>query len=334
MIYHFLKAFYPFEKYSKIASNKGDIGYLGQWYLPPSVTLAYSIKNRDIQLVNYYLLRFVDINKRVEMLSTPSMPIATVARILLSLSDEYFVEAKDLIITYLTPFAPLPALDDIDDHFDLAKLHNIFTMFKTDNNFIFSMIPKMIINYIKNSKIITKSLVAKLAKASNDLDQYFINYTGYHFYRAIINIVLNKDINIANLNNIELRELAILATSVLNSKVITKLIAQLGTFHIDRVASEVLYDLDYYNNATHKAYSIINFSIYLSNNNRIDKICPLKKLAQVIKANKKSGITPANRIKITDAETAMRLKQVIDVKSYLAPATEFDKDLMIQFGLL
>lgn len=36
----------------------GDIGYNGQFYLPPWACLVYAVKANDLELVRYYLLRY------------------------------------------------------------------------------------------------------------------------------------------------------------------------------------------------------------------------------------------------------------------------------------
>ena len=52
-----------FDVFARLAMLTGDIGYNGQWYLPVLICLAYAIENRNKDLLNYYLLRFVNKNK-------------------------------------------------------------------------------------------------------------------------------------------------------------------------------------------------------------------------------------------------------------------------------
>ena len=51
-----------FELHCYLAMNMGDIGYLAQFYIPLDITLAYCIKAKDLELLNYYLLRFISEN--------------------------------------------------------------------------------------------------------------------------------------------------------------------------------------------------------------------------------------------------------------------------------
>ena len=49
----------PFERYCRIRMLKGEIGYNGQFYLPVYACLFNCIKTNNLDLFNYYLLRFI-----------------------------------------------------------------------------------------------------------------------------------------------------------------------------------------------------------------------------------------------------------------------------------
>ena len=50
----------PFEQYCRLKMLNGQIGYNGQWYLPVYACLFYSIKNDNLNLFNYYIIRYFD----------------------------------------------------------------------------------------------------------------------------------------------------------------------------------------------------------------------------------------------------------------------------------
>ena len=126
-----------------------------------------------------------------------------------------------------------------------------------------------------------------------------------------------------------------LAVSVLNSKVINAIVNLISvnaamdiTNEMAIIFSEVLYDLSIYRDW---ATMQLEVSLYLSNNGDIigeSQIDVLYKRLSYIDINEEFDT------KIYDAETALRLSTLINVKPFLDPATEFDKNLMIQFGLL
>ena len=48
-----------FEQYCRLQMLSGNIGYNGQFYLPPYACMFNCIKNNNLNLFNYYLLRFI-----------------------------------------------------------------------------------------------------------------------------------------------------------------------------------------------------------------------------------------------------------------------------------
>ena len=53
----------PFELYCNKSMSQGKIGFEGQFYLPPYVCLLYSARIGDMELVNYYVIRYFDGNR-------------------------------------------------------------------------------------------------------------------------------------------------------------------------------------------------------------------------------------------------------------------------------
>lgn len=50
----------PFESYCHLAMLAGDIGYNGQWYLPPYAALFAAIRHGDMELFDYYVDRYLE----------------------------------------------------------------------------------------------------------------------------------------------------------------------------------------------------------------------------------------------------------------------------------
>ena len=140
-----------------------------------------------------------------------------------------------------------------------------------------------------------------------------------------------------------------LAKSVLNSKVINTINnsnitnankSYINNFAIkDIIISEIIYDTKVdINMIISPTDNKLIVSIYLSNNALlfIDQLSPIDVLYNDIvnyEATKKQ-IIRLSTPKIYYAETGLRLSNLVNVKPFLYPATDFDKQLMQQFGLL
>ena len=150
------------------------------------------------------------------------------------------------------------------------------------------------------------------------------------YYLNLLAILLNKDVDL-DIISLHLSYYVIgLAISVMNFTFISQLhgnwLVSIAPENI--VISEVVYDIEFINtNIPNWIKYMLTISIYLSN-----KAIILTTPIPLVKTYE--DISLLKGVKIYDPETALRLSAVIDVKPYLQPATEFDKNLMIQFGLL
>ena len=199
---------------------------------------------------------------------------------------------------------------------------------------------------IKNFGLITKKLVDNAQKLLT-----LINIDNNVNYIKILKLLTNQDFDIDSFITITNTKIKIdngflsLAFSVLNGSICHKIIASgYKKQNISTFISEVLYNIDpiLINNGS--GNSNIYFSVCLAKqqynygiNNLIYKPGQLN-LYKFYKAilNDKTVYHPhnENEIRIYDAETALRLSELVDVKPFLYPLTDFDRNLMIQFELL
>ena len=365
-----------FDLYCHIVMLIGNSGYNGQLYLPPYVCLLYAIKNGDIELINYYFLRYYSNWQQMLIDIEWSMPFNrfdktgydSFTMFMLTISkDKYtYTYLINLLNKYnkngLDTCLKMKSLVDSDDY-DNDEVEGFYDNEETEGTHKYSYMtafkrldstdaielilsdvrirdinPHIIADFIRFSTgYITKQNInnAKLILASLNTVETGNYGEGYKNLLKILTGEEPNHIKYINKGSNVGGYWVTLAFAVMNSKIINKLIELEVNCTIDPLASEVLYDITILNkliNSNIYNSSISNFiqtattlSLYLSNlalysnitNNKINMITTL-----------------VNKYNIIDPETALRLSYVTNVKPYLKPANEFDKNLMAQFGLL
>ena len=356
-----------FELHCYVAMNMGDIGYLAQFYLPVDIILAYCIKAKDLELLEYYLLRYIQLPK-------PNKPILDVLSLVVDHHNIDFFSDQTKILTYLADMYFQPALallkkfglynqtNIIEPNVSTIYFNNIldyliniepdkFQQVLNNKSIIFpTMYFSFIAHKMRDQGLITSFTINNASKMFKIINNNFYKNGAVNDYLNILKLLLNQDFDITpyiGTDGIVDRQLTSLAFSVLNGPICRKIIAiNQSTDFYHPLVSEVLYDIDFYCKL-HQVYTNIDISIYLAKqqykfinnniNNLIDKSNQLMLYKTYNKINNYNKRQQENyfgtiSIEIYDAETAKRLSDIIDVNSFLLPATEFDKDLMIQFG--
>ena len=97
------KVLTPFESYCNQAMLQGQVGFNGQFYLPPYICLLYSARIGDVELINYYLIRYLDGNKRwaQDVYSVTSMLTPILPQLLLTISKD---SVRPMLINYFNKF--------------------------------------------------------------------------------------------------------------------------------------------------------------------------------------------------------------------------------------
>ena len=329
----------PFEQYCRLRMLQGEIGYNGQWYLPVYACLFNAIKADNLDLFNYYLIRFFTDNQNI-----------TESAILWHENFLSFLFVIDFLCNkYVNNYQVATMKTNLVNKIGQQTLKSFETLknqFSHSSNAFGAIKPELVttdqpfpnidsINLeikvistttINNAKVMIDLVLNKYPQSIRR-DRY-INY---------LNILLNNNIDLTLFNldpndeDSDIFDLIVLAQSVLNGKVLNaigNIIPNLYRFkvyaNIELIFSEVLYDLSFYDIRWGEELEV---SLYLSNNAIIllNNPSPLDDLCKSIK-DLHSG-------SIKDAETALRLANLVDVEPYLDPITTFDKDLMVQFGL-
>lgn len=347
----------PFELYCDYAMRLGATGYNGQFYLPPYVCLFNSVKDDDIELVQYYLLRYfvnsdwTSTTLALEWTNNASGHGAVLVNILLYLSKNDKIE--NLIIEYIckvltnngTVTAYYEAIDDIikkrviDFESDLIRLNS-----NKLNNYVQLSFPVVDLNelywFIKQFGFIAFEVFDQAKVMYNKVDKLFAPSRNRDRYLNFLAILLGKNIDVS-LASIE-HEYFGLAISVMNYRVFDKF-NRLGYkqyyYNHNITISMVIYDIKLINdNRGLDGRAKLYVSVYLSNrslelSNTIPHIIMLYN--DIVKFERRINTKHyCPKPEIYDPETALRLSTTVDVKPYLKPATEFDKNLMVQFGLL
>lgn len=354
----------PFEQYCNIAMHTGDIGYDGQFYLPRYIPIFYAIKKRDADLINYYLLRYVNPQTDVQVLVRKAQE-QKLYRAYVTMARTYYPYALNLLAKYFP--------DVIANNSQATRLATIFnqeldlinSIVSTNNQtrrrreleISFSNLPQIVYDYLQLSCVLTSDFVILLTQLSNLINN-LSNIKNYALLRVSLNILLNIDFDIdsalqmldVNKNQVNSgfanRPLTIVsntnmllffALTVLNGKVLDKLLPEkLDDSKNRSIISEVLYSIDY-KISNIDLYDNIGFTIvcskYLVNPMLYRNDIPIIELYSEISADQQNTWRFA-KPQIYDPETAQRLAQVVNVGPYLDPITSLSKDLMIQFGLL
>ena len=358
----------PFELYCNYAMRSGDIGYNGQWYLPPYACLFNSIKNDDIDLLQYYLLRYFvnnnwDLTKdALDWKNDKLGNNSALVNILLYLSKNDKI--KNLIINYI-----LIATGSDSKYLDVynqALSYNIAPDFELNLLYLdstrlddYSQIPFPDIDlddlyeFIRRSGFIPFEVFDQAELMYDKVSKIFAPSVNRDYYLNFLAVLLGKDVDINliiktrnNGTRYVPAQFTNLVITVMNYTMFDKLNKQkllIGLNDYDIVPSMIIYDTRLANNPNLYDYIQNTFavSLYLSNKSigvtrDYVSMIPLIKIYKSLRVSNKeikhvqATVTPV----IYDAETALRLADITDVKPYLQPATNFDKNLMIQFGLL
>lgn len=334
----------PFELYTKTVMRLGQIGYNGQFYLPPYACLFNSIKNNDLDLLQYYLLRYFgndfDITKEAINWLIGDQKLYNIL-IYLSNKDskniikQFYsktIEGTDLINFNKSKLSIINNQVDKAFYFDLLNFNSTKLDQYITFTFPFPFINADTILYVisKNDSFIKTETIVKANVMYDKINTLFPPSINRDYYLNLLAILLNKDVNINTISNHLSNYVVGLALSVMNFTFISQLADDWATSLAPEniVISEVLYDIKFINtDMPNWIKYMLTISIYLSNNAIIlTNPIPLVQTYENIRL--------FNKVKIYDPETALRLVDVINVKPYLLPLTDFDKNLMIQFDLL
>ena len=345
-----------FDQFTKYATLSGDIGYNGQFYVPVLICIAYSIRNKDNNLLNYYLLRFFVIKYKLRQLAFKDYQSHIF--ILLTLANEYNKDIYDYLVSILEPLrlrvftnsTTVITLDDIKETQFNSSVFNLPTALaamdidavKKYANMEFntrSPIGSVVDDIAYRGNLITISYINKVRVMRDLVLKLFTASDARNQYLDALAILLGDDIDLQpyiNTNNFN--DIVRLAFAVLNSKVITE-ITKHGTpdFATSEIpASEVVYNVSILSKIYDSGYRTAALtSIYLANRaNEITKRLPLLDTLNDIKAAIYKGGTLEALVGgayILDPETAVKL-QDFNTSDYLYPVTQFNYDLMVQFG--
>ena len=376
----------PFEYYTNIAMLNGQIGFNGQFYLLPYVCLLYAIRVNDLELINYYLLRYKvndwyrtiknlgwdldndDINYPSTFLAL-ALSLSKNKQFLLNQFDQNKVKIY-LDITNKTNPDRLQFLG-LGSNVE-ANLIAFYTVEPSevhlDNEYSFPFIDIRKMGQWINASIgcINKDLIGKARIMLKLIQDNFIQNENSIIYTDVLKVLLNQNDIIysyklrtllnQNINNIdwyqtglhspvtELYNILIFAFSVGNSKIINMYpyVAEFGlSVVIDSrrfIVSEILYDLTHVFSVEEGHTAANRVSIYLNNlAYDLNDNSPIFNIYEYIEYGDSDDEDESGRqhgvATINDAETAYRLSTIIDINTQiLAPATAFDKELMLKFG--
>ena len=340
-----------FDQFCKYAMLSGDIGYDGQWYLPIIVCLAYCIKNRDKDLLNYYINRFININK-FDLTQLALKQYSYYTPIILTLTKEYDTS----MISTVTP--PTNS-DEVRPDKTNTTIVNIMSSQSRFNPQIITQLPNvysgiMVREIFENGGLITKDYINSARIAQQYVLQHYPQSQVRDQYLDTLAVLLNQDINLqpyigpralymSNFLTKVDRGIVTLAFAVLNSKIINKILnPNLSLITSDTISndtgivSEVVYDIDMdiiYKIKNIYLYNSVILSIYLADRAiEINTNLPLVDIYNTIKNCPYLSATPealAMGAYILDAETAIKLS---NNSNYLYPITQFSYDLMVQLG--
>lgn len=331
-----------FDQFCRLRMLYGAAGYNGQLYIPVYACLFHCIKDNNLDLFNYYLIRFFSyrFGRTLYAISWTAGSISLLL-VINFLFDKY--DSSNMFKANFTNFINngaegKRALDDYNEFIQIRS-HDAFSLIE----------PKLLTNNqdfpdINSIHIVSDLDILSIAKVNDAKTMIDLVKSKYPIsinrdkYISYLDILLNNNIDLTLFNmdpnddNNDISLLTTLAVSVLNSKVlnaISALIPNINEFY-DRseeglLFSEVLYDLSIYYNWNNRELEI---SIYLSNNATIFAD-DLSKIDNIYRKIKSGNVYTY----LYDAETALRLSGLINTKPYLDPVTEFDKELMLKFGL-
>ena len=360
-----------FDLFTNIIMLAGNSGYNGQFYLPPYVALLYAIRDADIELIDYYFLRYNTGNPK-QTLKNLGWPLEV--NYLSKINYDSFIpfmlsinkSMYNYLIKYLSTYYSKNEVDKylsiksvIDRNASEQKVEKFYdnenvnyyymTAFKKldATNAIISIRAGLWIRDV-DPDIVVNSIIFSTGYITNQhinnaraiLDVLNTVRTGMYGerYKGILEILCGQIPDyIANLarNAIVNSGILTLAFAVMNDKVIDKLIEIEAVCEFYPLSSEVLYDITILNKLVNSTIYDNDIKTFVQTAGTISLYLSNLALYSNITNNKINMITILNnKYKILDPETGLKLSTVTDVKPYLAPATEFDKKLMIQFGLL
>ena len=189
----------PFELCSYLAMNMGDIGYLGQFYLPIDVILAYCIQAKDLELLNYYLIRFINQNGRLHQINSGFINFVNnnSAVVLTYLAEQYFPPALKLLtdfklIFYKTMIRDISMTDELWDSYyylfngDIDQMEDLSKF-----NFLSQIDINFFMRKVNDVGIITKKLIHNANKLL-----LLVDNNSNLDYVKILKILTNQDVDI------------------------------------------------------------------------------------------------------------------------------------------
>ena len=210
----------------------GDIGYLAQFYLPLDIILAYCIKAKDLELLNYYLIRFITKNNAILLNElgvfasrSQRMSVTKKTKILTYLASEYFKPALPLLLQY-----------NFTQHDQTTRSFYVdlftFDIDQIDDKFL-TFLPQIDIDSLWN-KLYTFGLISKRFIANINKILNLINIKTDNNYIKILKLLTNQDFDITSFITSTTDGTIIvspaflsLAISVLNKPICDKLLAPL-----------------------------------------------------------------------------------------------------------
>lgn len=346
----------PFELYCNNAMLQGKIGYDGQFYLPPYVALLYASRIGDMDLVNYYLIRYFNGNDSWEQ--DTYWPLDAVSpsfiRILLTISKD---NIRANLIDYFNKYYFIDIANYYGSGLKFAIHDNLSALWYVEADWLGSdisdstyqqAIGAVLTRVGVNYGCITPQFIAKVQAMLYKLNNvYLVNKLEYNIiaYIDLLKILMGQvvDLNRYNNNN---HYLAILLTAAFcvynegtkatvfntinNNQFLVNTLGSRYTF----IPTLVMYD---YNPDTiiNKFNTVNTINLYLNNlaYGRIENI-PLINYYLAIK----NGLYQNDdRFKIHDPETTLRLIRYFSSQQllpYLAPSTDFDKQILIDNNII
>lgn len=245
----------PMETVMKVGIGVGDSGYLMHLFIDPSIAIIYAIRSKNVNLVKYYLNRYeIDDNFTVEILQTAIQTdnleivrlIAAVAPDTL-VADKFEIGPNLLANKKWLKFVNIPMLNDkIFQAFNTIDVEAIKDFTITNRSEVINS------SFTVDVYMVTKDIIKRAKLAYNYLINVLKNDSSY---LTCLKILLNMPIILKNTSELLMTKYASLAYSVLNGQAIEMIKRKPSSV----AASEILYDLNYYDK--HLNY----LSIYLTN---------------------------------------------------------------------
>lgn len=330
----------PFEQYAGWAMVSGDIGYLGQWYLPVDICLVYAAQARDLELLQYYWLRNysdpVKDDTNTRWLRTVLAIFTNNKQIAQFLEQTGYVQAP-FFRSGNEPTLKM-ALENVDPDSLIKLLANRQDFpFVSPECLTVSIAPRLI---IVTEKVVAAKVMFEVVQANFSPSQNRDDYL--EILRLLLGQPVQDESILHRLAANEAQYFLALGLSVLNPWAARQLWLRTvdKRFTTMLLYSQVIYDvptLRYWLEVS-KAWSTdrIEMSVFWAKR-QLEYMLVGDKIRYTFPLLKEYDRLREGLIwhPITDPETALRLSQVINVPTnQLQPRTEFSRKLMQQFGLL